>query len=107
MDKHINVSITPGAVIKTILIVVAAYVIWLLRDLLLLILTAIVIASAIEPGVAWVVRQKVPRILAVLMMYLTVFGSLFAVVYFFFLQREQQCKRQRKISRNQFSEQFL
>lgn len=84
MDKHINVSITPGAVIKTILILTGAYVVWLLRDLLLLILTAIVIASAIEPGVAWVVKQKVPRIVAVLMMYLAVFGSLFAIVYFFF-----------------------
>jgi predicted PurR-regulated permease PerM len=84
MDRHINVSITPGAVIKTILILVTAYVVWLLHDLLLLILTAIVIASAIEPGVAFVVRQKIPRILAVLMMYLVVFGSLFAIVYLFF-----------------------
>ncbi len=84
MDKHINVSITPGAVIKTILIIVAAYVVWLLRDLLLLILTAIVIASAIEPGVVWIIRRKIPRILAVLFMYLAVFGSLFSIVYFFF-----------------------
>jgi predicted PurR-regulated permease PerM len=84
MDRHINVSITPGAVIKVILIVAAAYVIWLLRDLLLLILTAIVIASAIEPGVIFFTRRKIPRIIAVLFMYLAVFGSLFAIVYFFF-----------------------
>ncbi len=84
MDRHINVSITPGAVIKTILIGVAAYVAWTLRDLFLLILTAIVIASAIEPGVAFIVRRHIPRILAVLLMYLAVFGSFFSVVYFFF-----------------------
>src|SRR6185437_5068991 len=32
----------------------------------------------------FIIRQKVPGILAVLIMYLTVFGSLFATVYFFF-----------------------
>ncbi len=84
MDKQINVSITPGTVVKTILIVALAFVMWKLRDLLLLILTAIVIASAIEPGVAFVTRRRVPRIVAVLMVYVMVFGVIFCLVYFFF-----------------------
>lgn len=83
MDSHINISITPSTVIKILLIIGGAYVAWMLRDLLLLILTAIVIASAIEPGVAFIVRHNVPRVFAVLLMYLTVLGSLFAVIYFF------------------------
>ena len=41
------------------------------------------IASAIEPGVAYFAKRKIPRIVAVLGMYLMVFGSLFAVIYFF------------------------
>jgi predicted PurR-regulated permease PerM len=83
MDKHFNISITAGTVIKIIAIVLGAYVVWLLRDLLLLVLTAIVIASAIEPGVIFFVRRRIPRILAVLIMYLLVFGAFFTLVYFF------------------------
>jgi len=85
MDKQVNVSITPGTIVKAIIIGAAAYVCWLLRDLLLLILTAIVIASAIEPGVLWINRRgHLPRFFAVLLMYVVVFGSLFAIIYFFF-----------------------
>ncbi len=84
MDKHFSISITTGTLIKAIIIAVAAYFVWILRDLLLLILTAIVIASAIEPGVVFFIRHRIPRLLAVLFMYLAVFGSLFTIVYFFF-----------------------
>lgn len=60
-----------------------AYALWTLRDLVLLVLTAIVIASAIEPGVNFLRKNRIPRVLAVLLMYLTVFGALFAILYFF------------------------
>ncbi|MFZ1987855.1 MAG: AI-2E family transporter [Minisyncoccia bacterium] len=84
MDRQFNISVTSGTLIKAIVIGVAAYLIWFLRDLLLLILTAIVIASAIEPGVMFFIRRKIPRIAAVLLMYLLVFGSVFSMVYFLF-----------------------
>lgn len=84
MDKAVNVSITPGTIVRALLIGAAAYVAWILKDLLLLILTAIVIASAIEPGVVFFIRRSIPRVLAVLLMYLIVFGSVFSVLYFFF-----------------------
>ncbi len=84
MDKEIRVSITPGGVITTLLIVVGAYVFWLLRDLVLLVLTAIVIASAIEPGVAFFIKQRIPRFVAALLVYVLVFGSIFFILYLFF-----------------------
>jgi predicted PurR-regulated permease PerM len=84
MDKEIRVSITPGGVVTTLFVLVGAYVVWLLRDLILLVLTAIVIASAIEPGVAFFIRQRLPRFLAALLVYALVFGSLFVILYFFF-----------------------
>ncbi|NNM83865.1 AI-2E family transporter [Candidatus Parcubacteria bacterium] len=84
MDKEIRVSITPGGVITTLLIVVGAYVFWLLRDLVLLVLTAIVIASAIEPGVAFFIKQRIPRFVAALLVYVLVFGSTFFILYLFF-----------------------
>jgi predicted PurR-regulated permease PerM len=84
MDKEIRVSITPGAIITALLIIVGAYVFWLLRDLVLLVLTAIIIASAIEPGVMFFIRQRMPRFIAALLVYVLVFGSIFAILYLFF-----------------------
>ena len=84
MNKELHVSITSGTIAKAILIILGAYVFWILRDLILLVLTAIIIASAIEPGVAPIVRLRVPRFVAVLLVYVLVFGSLFVLMYLFF-----------------------
>ncbi len=85
MEKpHLSViSISSGTFIRAILIAALAYAFWVLHELVLLVLTAIVIASAIEPGVHFFVKRKIPRVAAVLAMYLTVFGSLFSIIYFF------------------------
>ncbi|MFA6519808.1 MAG: AI-2E family transporter [Candidatus Paceibacterota bacterium] len=84
MGKEINISITPSTVFTTLLIITGAYVFWLLRDLALLVLTAIVIASAIEPLVAFFIRRHIPRFVAALLVYVLVFGSVFSLLYFFF-----------------------
>lgn len=60
-----------------------AYALWILKDLVLLVITAIVLATAIEPGVMFFAKRKIPRVLSVLVMYLIVLGSLFSIVYFF------------------------
>lgn len=83
MDKNLSITITPGTIIMTIAIGAAAYALWVLRDIALLVLTAIVIASAIEPGVAFFIRHRINRIVAVTIMYVAVFGSLFGLTYLF------------------------
>jgi predicted PurR-regulated permease PerM len=84
MDKEIRVSITAGTILTTLLIVIGVYLFWVLRDLALMVLTAIVIASAIEPLVAFFIGWHMPRFLAALLVYLLVFGSVFALLYLFF-----------------------
>jgi predicted PurR-regulated permease PerM len=84
MDKRFAVSITPGTLIAALVIGAGAYAFWILRGLALLVLTAIVIASAIEPGVNFIAKYKIPRVLAVLLMYILVIGSFFSILYFFF-----------------------
>jgi len=84
MSTEFKVSITSGTIFKAILIMAGAYLFWMLRDLVLLVLTAIVIASAIEPGVAFYMRWRIPRFIAVLIVYVLVFGSLFILLYLFF-----------------------
>ena len=84
MDKEIRVSITSGTIFTALLIVVGVYLFWILRDLALLVLTAIIIASAIEPGVAFFIRYRIPRFISALLVYVLVFGAIFAILYFFF-----------------------
>ena len=82
-DRSVSISITTGTVLKTALIIVGAWLLFTLRDLVLDVLTAVVIASAIEPGVARLRRNKIPRIAAVVIIYLVVFLVLFGLFYFF------------------------
>ncbi|MFZ2167638.1 MAG: AI-2E family transporter [Minisyncoccia bacterium] len=84
MDKEIRVAITPGAIVSALLVIAGAYVVWLLRDLVLLVLTAIVIASAIEPEIAFFIRHRIPRFFAAILVYVLVFGSVFGVLFLLF-----------------------
>lgn len=81
MDKQ-EISISTGTFVRILVVAAFAYMLWLLRGLVLLVLTAIVIASAIEPGVEWFAKYKFPRVLAVILMYLAVFGSFFGLIYY-------------------------
>lgn len=74
-------SISAGSIFKVILIVILFYGLFVLKDIVLTIITAIIIASAIEPGAQWFEKRKVPRTIAVLIIYVAVFlifGGLFA-----------------------------
>ena len=82
-DRSLNISITVGTVIKTVLILAAAWLIYSLRDFVLLVITAIVIASAIEPAVVALGRRKFPRLLAVITVYISLFALFFGMFYFF------------------------
>lgn len=84
MGKEIRIAVTSGVVFTTLFVVVGAYIFWLLRDLALLVLTAIIIASAIEPGVAFFIRYRIPRFISALLVYVLVFGLIFSILYFFF-----------------------
>lgn len=83
MNKNVSINITPGTMLLALVIGAAAYALWLLRDIALLVLTAIVIASAIEPGVIFFTKHRIHRIVAVTVMYVAVFGSLFGLIYAF------------------------
>lgn len=81
-NQPIAIEFTPNTVVKTLVILFLAYLLFVLRDLFLIILTSVVIASAVEPATKWFIKRKIPRSLAVILIYLSViFGmaSLIAV----------------------------
>ena len=83
MEKHTTISVTSGTFIRALFIAALAYMAWILRDLVLLVVTAIVVATAIEPGVMFFAKRKIPRVISVIVMYAIVLGGLFSLVFFF------------------------
>jgi len=80
--KDVTFAITTGTIVRVILFAAIAALVWYLRELALIVLTSIVIASAIEPAARNLIKYKVPRIAAVLLVYLAFFGMFFGVVFF-------------------------
>lgn len=83
MAESHPIRISTDSFIRALLIVVAAYGLFVLRDILILILVAIVIASFVESGVRAFARVKVNRLLAVPIIYAVVVSIFFAVFYAF------------------------
>lgn len=81
--RSFNIEINTGTIAKAIFLVIMTYMLFLLKDIVLVILTAIVIASSIEPLTRWFVRRSIPRIFAVLIIYALMGGTLFGAFYAF------------------------
>jgi predicted PurR-regulated permease PerM len=72
MTQRPQVDISITSVFRAFLPVLALVLIYLLSDVLIILLFAIVIASAVNPFVAWFEKRKVPRIVGVLLLYVMV-----------------------------------
>src|SRR3989344_4990001 len=81
-EDQLKVSISSGTIVRAILFILAFALLFYLRELLLIILTAIVIASSVEPAVRALHKRRVPRVAAVMISYLVI--AIFFVVFFFF-----------------------
>ncbi len=81
--KDINVSITSGSIVTVFLFGILAALLWFLRDIVLIVLTAVVIASAIEPGIAWLRRYRINRVFSVILIYLGVAAVFFGIMFLF------------------------
>lgn len=83
-DRPIIISITSGTVVKAIAIAALVWLLWVIRDLVIVILTSIVIASSINPVATYFAKKRVPRIISVLSVYLGIIIG-FASLLFVFL----------------------
>lgn len=79
------IQISSSTIVRSVLVVLAFAVFYYLRDVALVVILAIIIASAVEPGTQWFLRRGVPRILSVLFMYFVALMILVMTFYFLFL----------------------
>ena len=87
MDLHtgrpININITPATIIKAVLVLLLFWFLYVMKDLVIVMLTALVIASAIEPLIRWMGKYHIARTLSVIAVYVLLIALFSGVFYFF------------------------
>lgn len=86
MAEHGNIthfSVTTGTMIRAVMVALSVFLIWFLRDLVLVVLTSIVIASFIESAIPHFKKMGVNRILAIVIMYVVSLLILAGMFYLF------------------------
>jgi len=78
-DKVLDISW--GTILKISLAFLIFYIIYLVKDILVWFIFALIISVLFNPAVTFLQRIKVPRILAVIFIYVAIFGILGLLVY--------------------------
>lgn len=81
--ETINISISAGGVARIIAVATLCYLVYFLRDIVLVLLTAIVIASAVEPAAKFAKRYRISRLVSIIIVYVVTAALLAAMFYFF------------------------
>lgn len=72
--ERLQLDISSGTIIRAILIVLLFVFLYILKDVVIIFLFALVIASAVSPFANWLDERGVPRVLGVLIFYLIILG---------------------------------
>ncbi|MFA6098205.1 MAG: AI-2E family transporter [Patescibacteria group bacterium] len=79
-NKNVTINISTLTIVKVIVILIVLALLYFLRDVLIILLVSIVLATALNPWVNALQRRKVPRILATVFIYLAFFGSFIIIL---------------------------
>lgn len=61
MKEKLEISFSPQTIYTIIFIGLGIFIVWKLSDILILMLTAMMCAAALNPGVAWLEKKKIPQ----------------------------------------------
>ena len=79
-----KISITTGTLVRAMLVFIFFVLLFYLQGIVLVLLTAVVIASSIEPLTRWLKQFKIPRLISVIFVYI-ILAALFIGVFYFFV----------------------
>ena len=79
-NNHVHVEINTGSILRFILIILFFVFLYILKDVLIIFLFALIIASAISPFANWLDERGFPRLLGVLLLFLVVLALVVAVL---------------------------
>lgn len=80
-NSHSDISITTESILRVVFIVVGLILLYLIRDILAVLLFAVIIAAAVGSPAGYLQKKGVPRTLAVFLIYLVAFGALIGLLY--------------------------
>lgn len=83
MNQFFNISISTGTMLRVVLVLAGVWLLYYLRDLALIVLTAVVIASAIEPAILALGRWRIPRVISAVLIYLLLIATVAGIFYSF------------------------
>lgn len=83
--KEQSITISVASVVKVLAVIVIFGVLFMLKNLVLVLLMSIVIASAIEPATQALVNRRIPRLFSVIFIYLACIIFVIGIVFFLFL----------------------
>jgi len=72
MPEHVHVEINSGTIWRAVLIVMFFVFLYILKDVLIIFLFALIVASAISPFANWLDEKGFPRLLGVLLLFLVI-----------------------------------
>ena len=80
MSDHVHIEINTGTLLRFVLVILFFVFLYVLKDVLIIFLFALVIASAISPFANWLDEKGFPRLLGVLLLFLVVLALMIAVL---------------------------
>lgn len=81
--KNLSITITTGSIVRALLLLGLAALLFYLRDIVMIVLTAIVIASSVEPGIQGLMRRGVSRLFSVIILYALIAGVFLGILFLF------------------------
>ena len=81
--KAININITPSSIIKGIGLILLILFLFFIKDIVLVVLVAVVIASGLEPLVSFFNKYKISRLPAALISYIAIITIFVSLTFFF------------------------
>jgi predicted PurR-regulated permease PerM len=81
--KNLSITITTGSIVRGILLVLLVGLLYYLRDIVMIVLTAIVIASSVEPAVHALMRRRISRLFSVILTYFFIVATFAAIIFLF------------------------
>ena len=76
VNKAQTINISPGTILRVLFLILFLVFLYLIRDVIVIFLFALIIASAIAPAVNLLGKIKIPRVIGALIVYIVVIGLL-------------------------------
>jgi predicted PurR-regulated permease PerM len=82
MDEQKKLDISWGSIFKIFFTVLLFYLVYRTRNILILFIFALIISVLFTPAIDFLARKKIPRILAIILVYFSIFLVIGALIYF-------------------------